>query len=490
MTIRRRLARWAAASLLAAIGSVLAASPAAAHPSDEVLQQVYLTPTGSRLAVQLDLTPGALVAPAFARVVDTDGDKTISAGETAAHVDLVTSALTLRVDGRAVPLAVTGHTYPTDELLAAGGGAVTVELAAALPSGSRNVVFTDEYSPGRTTVQMDVLVADADPARLDTITRTRQGRAITIALAPADAASPTPTAAGPAPGNASAVEASNGATMLLALRAPLTSPWALLALICTCALLGAFHALTPGHGKALLASYLVGAQSTPRQAVVLGAVITATHTAAVVALGAAALAAGRFIVPGVLVPTLEVTTGIVVLLLGARLLVRRWRHRDDHHHAEHHHHNHDHHHGHDSEDGHSHAVRDTQDSRSPGETLVAPAVRHQHEPPVMPSTFRGIAAMGVSGGIIPCPEALSVLLLAIGLNRTALGLTMIVAFSVGLATVLVGLGLILVSARAALDRFRRPGRSPIIAWLPVFSAAVVTILGLTMAINGVTGFTG
>ena len=108
----------------------------------------------------------------------------------------------------------------------------------------------------------------------------------------------------------------------------------------------------------------------------------------------------------------------------------------------------------------------------------------------MPSTFRGIAAMGVSGGIIPCPEALSVLLLAVGVNRTALGLTMVVAFSVGLAAVLVGLGLILVSARATLGRLLRPGNSPVIAWLPVLSAAVVAVLGLTMAINGAAGFTG
>ena len=128
--------------------------------------------------------------------------------------------------------------------------------------------------------------------------------------------------------------------MLGALRTPLSSPWALLALVFTCAALGAFHALTPGHGKALLASYLVGTRSTPKQAVTLGAVITFTHTSAVVVLGALVLAAGDFVVPGVLVPTLEVTTGIVVLVLGVRLLVRRWRHRDDHEHAGHHHHGH------------------------------------------------------------------------------------------------------------------------------------------------------
>lgn len=95
--------------------------------------------------------------------------------------------------------------------------------------------------------------------------------------------------------------------------------------------------------------------------------------------------------------------------------------------------------------------------------------------------------MGVTGGIIPCPEALSVLLLAIGLNRTALGLTMIVAFSTGLGAVLVALGLILVSARTTLERFRRPRDSPLVQWLPVVSAAVVTVLGLAMAAGGASG---
>ena len=112
--------------------------------------------------MQLDLTPGVLVAPEFARAVDTDGSETISASETAALVDLVTSTLELRVDGQVVPLAVTRQACPAYDLLAAAGGVVTVELTASLPSGSRNVVFTDEYNPGRTTVQMGVLVADAD----------------------------------------------------------------------------------------------------------------------------------------------------------------------------------------------------------------------------------------------------------------------------------------------------------------------------------------
>lgn len=454
MTLARRLARWTAAFALAAAGSGLAAAPAAAHTADELLQQAYLTPTASRLEIQLDLTPGVLVAPAFARTVDTDGDGKFGSAETAAHVRRVASALEVRVDGRAVALKVTGSTYPPYELLAAAGGSVSVEALADLPAGARAVTFTNGYAPGsRTTVQEDVLVAARHPVRPAGIERADGGRTITMALT-GHTGAPSP-----APDEASTQNAadSGGGTMLSALSSPLSSPWALVALLVTCALLGAFHALTPGHGKALLASYLVGAHSTPGQAVVLGAVITFTHPASVIALGTAVLFAGHFVVPEVLVPVLEAASGTVVQILGARLLRRRWRQ----------------HTGHDHADSHSHSH----------------SAAHHHSP-TLPTTFRSIATMGVSGGIIPCPEALSVLLLAIGLGRTALGLTMIVSFSAGLAGVLVGLGLVLVSARAKVERFRASGDSPLVQWLPVVSAAVVATLGLTIAVGGVTGLMG
>ncbi|GAA3152793.1 hypothetical protein GCM10010466_49740 [Planomonospora alba] len=498
-TGRARLARWVAAAVLTAAGTGVLAAPAEArpagaavqqtrlaHPGDEIVQQVYLTPTGSRLAVQLDLTPGALVAPAFARSIDADGDRTITAGEAAAHAALVGSTLGLRVDGRAVPLALAERTYPAYRLLAAAGGTVTIGLAAPLPPGARSIVFTDRYAPGRTTVQTNALVADADPAPLEAVTRADHGRTTTLTLARTGVASPVPAAG-------STDAAAGWTTMLDALRTPLRSPGALALLIAVCVLLGAFHALTPGHGKALLAAYLVGSRSTPKQAVVLGAVITVTHTCAVILLGGAVLTAERFIVPAVLLPALEMTAGVIILLLGARLLVRRHRHRghEDHHHG--HHHDapgHPHHSGHHHpEDGHPHGEHGTHGAhgaRSPLATLLRPTVRHQHAPPTTPSAFRGIAAMGAAGGIIPCPEALSVLLAAIGLNRTALGLTMVIAFSVGLAAVLIGLGLILVSGRTALRRFQRPGTGSLIARLPVLSAAVVVVLGLAMTLNGVS----
>lgn len=451
--------RWATTGLMIAVASVLLAAPAAAHPTDEVVQQVYLTPAASGLGVRLDLTPGVLVAPEFARTVDVDANGTLTDAEVDAHVAAVQSAVTAQVDGRTVDLTVTGRRYPAVDLLAAAGGTITLEWRGELPADAQQVVFTDRYEPGgRPAVQMSVLVA-ADPVELGRIGHADEGRTTTVALNPS---TPDPGAAA-----ADAAAGSSGIAQLVGqvlptrgmidrLRQPLTSPWALLVLVGACCLLGAVHALTPGHGKALLAAYLVGDRSTPREAVALGAVITFTHTAAVLALGAVVLAAGS-VLPGVVVPVLTVVAGVVVLVLGVRLARRRWSSLRAPGHA--------HVHGHDVAHGHGHVS-------------------------TRATSLRGIAAMGTAAGLIPCPEALSVLLLAIGLNRTALGLGMIVAFSVGLAAVLVGLGLLLVTAAPALSRFtsRRSGR--VVAHLPLLSAVVVAILGGAMTVTGVSSLAG
>lgn len=445
-----RARRWTAVVLLVAVGLVAFAVPAAAHPLDETVQQVYLTPAGSGLTVQLDLTPGVLVAPGVTRALDTDCDGALSTGESDAHVAAVTSAVTVEVDGHPVPLALSQRRYPPVDLLAAGGGVITLIWTAPLPADAGQVRVVDRYEPGSaTTVQMSVLVAP-DPVPLGRITRADGGRSMSVTLHPDSGADPV-AAGAPAAGPAAAAS-----SMLDALRRPLTSPWALAVLIVVCALLGALHALTPGHGKALLAAYLVGGRGTPRHAVALGVTITFTHTAAVLAVGAAVLAAGRYVVPEVLVPVLTVTAGVLVLGLGVRLALRRWR---------------------------------ASTSAGHGHGLSGHGHGHGHGVDG-PAGLRGVAVMGVSAGMIPCPEALSVLLLAIGLNRTALGMVMIVAFSIGLAGVLVGLGLLLVSAGPLLSRLGRVGRGRLMARLPLVSAIVVAVLGGVMTVTGVGGLVG
>jgi nickel/cobalt exporter len=189
---------------------------------------------------------------------------------------------------------------------------------------------------------------------------------------------------------------------------------------------GALHALSPGHGKAMVAAYLVGTRGTKRDAVALGATVTITHTIGVFALGLITLALSAYVLPEQLYPWLNLVSALLVLTVGAAVLRKR-RH-------DHHDHGHDHHH----------------------------------------LTNKGILAMGASAGMIPCPSALVVLLGAIAQHEVGLGLVLITAFSLGLAATLTGIGILVV--RAA--RVPLPPRAA--AVLPAISAALIVVVGIVM----------
>ena len=301
-------------------------------------------------------------------------------------------------------------------------------------------------------------------------------------------------AAAAAAGNAPAPPSAHGERLASFLQSPSSSVLAALLALGFAALLGALHALTPGHAKTLMAAHLIGTGGTTRNALTLGAVVTFTHTASVIAIGLIALFASQFLVPGVLVPSLETISGILVLAIGLQLLRHRWSsaktrpagipqarvHNDvwkpalvvaerGHDHAHPVGHSHDHHHRHDADDAHVH----TRSGRPHTQALPAGGI-----------TARNLVAMGVSGGLVPCLEALGVMVLAVGVNRTGFGLGLIVSFSLGLAAVLMCLGIVLVRLRHLITRIERLGTR----WttiLPLISAVVVTALGVGLLVKGV-----
>jgi ABC-type nickel/cobalt efflux system permease component RcnA len=206
---------------------------------------------------------------------------------------------------------------------------------------------------------------------------------------------------------------------------------------------GAAHALSPGHGKTIVTAYLVGQRGTPRHAALLGLIVTITHTIGVFALGIVTLALSQFVVPDHLYPWLNLASGLLVVAIGASVFWARWRHRRVHACGHHHHH--------------------------------APAAGPD---PESGPNFRSLLAVGVSGGLLPCPSALVVLLAAISLHRVAFGLVLILAFSAGLALSITGIGLVAVVARRAFRRLSFDG--PLVRLLPAASALVIVVAGAAM----------
>jgi nickel/cobalt transporter (NicO) family protein len=230
--------------------------------------------------------------------------------------------------------------------------------------------------------------------------------------------------------------------------------------------LGALHALEPGHGKTAAAAYLVGSRATPWHALALGVTVTVMHTSSVFLLGLITLFASQFILPERLLPWLGLASGLIVIVLGLQMVWARlprpglqeatYGHAHDHHGP--HSHTHDHH-------GH----------------------HHHHLPSALTGSrlgWRSVLAVGVSGGLLPCPAALVVLLSAIGLGRLGFGIALIVAFSAGLALVLtlIGLGMLYggrLFARAEVGGYlKRFGVAPQLgAYLPAAGGLLVVLAG-------------
>ncbi len=196
--------------------------------------------------------------------------------------------------------------------------------------------------------------------------------------------------------------------------------------------LGAIHALSPGHGKTIVAAYLVGTRGTAMHAVLLGGVVTFTHTVTVFLLGFATLLLSRYVLPERIYPVLGVISGISIVGIGAVLLYQRVQ--------PHHHHHHD-----------------------PSEVGMA-----------------SLVTLGASGGLVPCPSALVLLLTAVSLGRTGLGLILLVAFSAGLAVVLTVIGLLVLHAKHWLPDGQKTAGHAAFRYLPVLSAAVIVCIGVAM----------
>jgi ABC-type nickel/cobalt efflux system permease component RcnA len=518
---------------------LLAVGRAVAHPMGNFSISHYarLKAGPDRLTINYALDVAEIPTVTERTVMDTDHDGAISDAERHAYVERKVSelrdGLQVDIDARSVPLQTVAGGL---DVRKGAGGLETLFLAAdftaPLPSPHAGAVYRVEYRdnnlPDRTGWKEVIAVAEAGAGLRDsTVPAADRSQGLTVY--PTDPAFPPPqvteasftitvlggsAAAGVSrqppfvsrsdppfpslspprtlgstdaeretkdpntqsrtPNDPTTQRRPEGTrdpfTRAIALR-QLTPGLILLSLLLAF-LWGGGHALTPGHGKTVVAAYLVGSRGTPRHALFLGAVVTLTHTFGVFALGLVTLFASRWIVPERLYPAITLLSGAAIAVVGAALLRQRLRALFA------------------TKDG----GRKTEDGRTAASVLRLPSSvtthdhgdgRHHHH--VLPDevSFRSLLALGISGGALPCPSALVVMLGAISLHRVAFGLLLILCFSLGLATVLTAVGLAFVYTGRL---FARPlARWPFLRFLPAASALVVTAIGIALCVQALPG---
>jgi ABC-type nickel/cobalt efflux system permease component RcnA len=459
-------------------------------------------------AISLDIVIDRAEIPAFQELqrLDLDGDGALAPAEVERERVTACQALApdlrLTVDGRDPParLVAAGLSLPPG-----AGGLPTMRLvcqfhaALAAPIASTTAIafedrsFSERIGWREIVVLGDgVTVAGAHPGaapdaagvsgRLasyptDLLARPLDMRSIEIAVSPGGAtlapwtapdalpldAGPADPVAPPAGGVTPASVVPGGIAEDLAALVDVRdlTPLAILGSLAIAFALGVVHALSPGHGKTIMAAYLVGAKGSSRQAVGLGLAVTVSHTLGVLALAGITLAASSVLPPERFYPILGIVSGALVIVIGLSLLWSRLRGmgvgRRRHAHGQ----GHDHDHGHDHPHPHSHP--------------------HPHEPGETTVSWRGLVALGLSGGLVPSASALILLLGSIAAGRVAYGLVLVLGFGMGMAVVLAGIGLLIVHARRLVERRRSmAGFRRVVAPVQLATASLVVVLGVVL----------
>ena len=501
--MKNHATRLRRASVLAALFTILfVASIAFAHPlGNFTINHFARIEVGSdRIAIHYVVDMAEIPAFQELQKIKASGNDEPSVEELKAYAEHAAAKLVegilLEVDGSQVPLNVRSTLATTPP---GAGGLPTLRIESDfVGSFDANIAthrmrFENINYRDRLGWREIVAVSAAGMSIFDS---TAYGNGLTDALkaypddslsAPLDERAAELTfARGTTPANAAALIMRDGRVAVQSrdrfaelISVPEITPMVALFGLLIAAALGAVHALSPGHGKTVVGAYLVGSRGTARHAAFLGLTVTITHTLGVFALGLVTLFASQYVMPERLFPILSLISGGIVLTIGLSLFIRRLRaalaHPNHTHEHSHHHHSHDHAHDHDhSHDAslvHSHG----------GQT-------HSHLPPGADGsriTWRSLLALGISGGLLPCPSALVVLLSAISLHRVGYGLILVVAFSLGLAATLTAVGLMFVYAGRLMKRPLGNGR--LVRVLPVASAFVIACAGAVICYEAIAG---
>lgn len=522
------------------------------HPAPSVLHDYILSMKERTLTLQSYLRISPELVPEVYRKIDLNNDGAVSEAERQNWIKGHLSKLQATLDG--APLQLQMSQVPTisrNDLLSSIDHPIIVTYTAALAapvSGKHRVHLTygdnyltyDEYylsvAGDVANDNKPISLAQAKyPATyqvvyiLPTAEQANNVPSGKLAVAPYTAPTQVPNAVqsvqtSPSTATAPANQNSNPVVGLKdAVNSMITGwhgeIWGGLGMLLLAMLLGAFHALTPGHGKTMVAAYLVGSRGRIRDAALLGGVVTATHTIGVFALGLVLLIASNFAVPRALQPALELVSGVLVVALGGYLLWLRVRElsagggqaylQSDN--------------GHEHTQSHLVAAEPqvrtlvTAGSSAQSSSVPVRAVSskelgeaytpylpynpnghthndnhphshnghyhvHTHPHVGQPLGKRSLIGLGISGGLVPCPDAIAILLFAGGIGQIGLGLGLVAAFSLGLAAVLIGIGVALVTVKGALGS-RLPSGASWARWIPLASACVVVLMGVLIVMS-------
>ncbi|HEY6570985.1 MAG TPA: sulfite exporter TauE/SafE family protein [Candidatus Limnocylindrales bacterium] len=520
MACARSLARGL---LLGAVLVPVVAGGALAHPLGNFTINHY---TGIRVEpsrVLLDVVIDEAEIPTFQarQAFDTDADGALSAAELAAARQSgcasVGRDLRLAVAASSVPLRLVeaGITFPPGN-----AGLSTLRMVCTFDAALRSPIAAgtaiscrDDFEAGRigwrevtvlgsgVTVDAAGMPATSVTGRLTSypagLTGAPDVRSVSFAASPggpvlpafdapdatplAGAAVPAPVVTSTAPRTSvGAATPSGEASIPDILRAAPATPLIGLIALLTAAVLGAGHAMTPGHGKTLMAAYLVGTRGTPRHAVGLGMAVSVSHTLGILGLATVVLAAESTLPPDLVVRVAPLVAAVSIVLIGGWMLmveVRRGfaarralehaHEHDDHEHAHDHPHDHDHDHDHDQVDGREHSHG---------------GVRHSHVPPAGSTiSWRSLFVLGLAGGLVPSASALLILLATIAAGRPAWGVILVAAFGLGMAAVMTGVGLAFVHARGLLERAPAQIRlARAVRLVPAGAAILVLAVGVVL----------
>ena len=468
---------------------------AQAHPADIYAHTINAAITQSGLQIEWIVKPGPLLTNFLWNEMDSDQDGILSESEVATWGNARAALITASLDDKPLPLLIDSVQLPADKRsFQAGEEFITFHLSAAWPQEMNNVsrLVIENGMEIQKSINWFYLSAEDNTAFLFP---TQKSHIITIDIIQdrsliADASSlltawDSGTPALPFGQEKDVVtETAEQVVPELAERTPqeilldlvrqkeFSISFYLFALVIALAL-GALHALTPGHGKTVVAAYLVGSRGTTLHAVALGTIVTLTHTGSVFLLGIITLAASQYILPTTIIPMLEILSGLLIVGLGFYLLWQRfvyWRKS--------------------LKPVEEKQIRKISLTPSASSKKVSGGIKvekpsanfhhhgdrnwHSHDVPES-ITWRSLIALGISGGLVPCPDAIAILLVAIAINRILLGLALIISFSLGLAVVLIVIGLLMVNSRRLFDRISFLDRlAPV---MPIVSAVIVLALG-------------